>query len=539
MKPKFNPNYLHRGAVVVAATAAIAPSVALAADQKPMNVIYIMSDDHAAHAIGAYGSRLAPLNPTPVIDQYLADDGMLFTNCFCTNSISAPSRACIMTGQYSHHNGVLTLEEDLEEDQQYLARAFKDMGYQTAMVGKWHLGCEPSAFDFYSVLEGQGTYFDPEFYSSEVPNREYPNNKVKTKGYSSDVITNITMDWLKEKRDPNKPFFIMHHYKAPHDMFEFAPRYKYYLEDDMIPEPASLYDNSKWGSEGTRGKNDSLRHIIGTSISSRHNARTYTNIYHIEEEDPDTATHLAYQEYLKRYLRCVKGVDDNLARLFDYLKKEGLWENTIIVYTGDQGMTLGEHDFQDKRWMYEESYRMPFIVRDPRSHYRGEKTDVMINNIDFAPTLIDMVGGEIPEQMDGRSFAPVFDGGRPDNERHELYYRYWMHMIHHDIPAHIGIRTKDYKLILFYGRHFTLEREGEKSMSWLKVSNLVTPTPVSFELYDMKNDPFESTNLAEDPAYADVMKDMKKRLKKLREEVGDTDEHYPHIKKIIDEALKK
>lgn len=409
--------------------------VGVAAQQKQMNVIYIMSDDHTSQAIGAYGSRLAVLNPTPTIDE-LARDGMLFENCFCTNSISTPSRACIMTGQYSHRNKVLTLDEVLQPDQEYLVDEFHNMGYQTAMIGKWHLGCEPSHFDYYSVFNGhggQGEYFDPTFLTSDVTDKKWPNNQIKKMGYSSDIVTNLAIDWLKNRRDKSKPFFMMHHYKAPHDMFEYAPRYEYYLDDVEVPVPLSLFDTDKWGSEGTRGKNDSLRHFIGTSVSSRHEIRNYVMEYKCNTGDEMENTYLAYQHYLKSYLRCVKGVDDNLKRLFDYLKKEGLWENTIIVYTGDQGMILGEHDLQDKRWMYEESQRMPFIVRDPRCPYKGAKSDLMINNIDFAPTLIEMVGGKEPSYMDGKSFASVFEGKKPENWKDAVYYRYWMHMIHHDV----------------------------------------------------------------------------------------------------------
>lgn len=526
----------------LATVIAVVPTVCSMAQEKPMNVIFIMSDDHTSQAIGAYGSHLVKLNPTPNIDE-LASDGVVFDNCFCTNSISTPSRACIMTGQYSHHNEVLTLDEKLDVDRQYLVKEFSKMGYQTAMVGKWHLKNEPANFDYYKVLNGhggQGEYFNPTFLTNEISNKEWPKNQVKTNGYSSDVITNITIDWLKNRRDKNKPFFLMHHYKAPHDMFEYAPRYKYYLEDTEVPVPESLYNQDGWGSEATRGKNDSLRHFIGTSISRRHENRSYAEDYKINTGDPKKDTYEAYQRYLKDYLRCVKGVDDNLKRLFDYLKKEGLWENTIIVYTGDQGMMLGEHDLQDKRWMYDESMRMPFIVRDPKSKQRGVHNDLMINNIDFAPTLIELAGGKAPEYMDGKSFADVFEGKTPANWKDEVYYRYWMHMIHHDIPAHIGIRTKDYKLILFYGRHYDEKTMGTPSMWWLrdKGSHKVVQTPVAFELYDLKKDPMEMKNVANDPEYKDVLKDMKVRLAKLREKVGDTDEKYPKIKAIIDNALK-
>ena len=511
-------------------------------EEKQMNVIYIMSDDHTSQAIGVYGSRLAELNITPNIDA-LANDGMIFDNCFCTNSISTPSRACIMTGQYSHHNKVHTLDDSLSTDRQYLVKEFKKMGYQTAMVGKWHLKNEPVNFDYYKVLNGhggQGEYFNPTFLTNEVEEEKWPKNQVTSQGYSSEVITNITLDWLKNKRDKNKPFFIMHHYKAPHDMFEYNPFYADFLDDVEVPVPESLYNQDGWGSEATRGKNDSLRHYIGTSISQRHQYRNYVDMYKVNTGDKKKDTYMAYQRYLKDYLRCVKGVDENLKRLFDYLKKEGLWDNTIIVYTGDQGMMLGEHDLMDKRWMYEESLRMPFIVRDPRQKDRGKHSGLMINNIDFAPTLIEMAGGMAPEYMDGKSFASVFDGKEPDNWKDATYYRYWMHMIHHDIPAHIGIRTNDYKLILFYGRHYDENRQNELTMPWqrkTKGSNTTAPTPVAFELYDLKKDPMEMHNVVNDPKYKDVFESLKARLKELRIQIGDTDEEYPKIKEIIEKQL--
>ncbi|MCW2118479.1 sulfatase-like hydrolase/transferase, partial [Flavobacterium sp. 7A] len=336
-------------------------SISQRSSNKQPNIIYIMSDDHTAQAIGAYGSRLAKLNPTPTIDK-LAAEGMLFENAFVTNSICTPSRACIITGQYSQTNGVLDLDGELDPAKEYLPMEMKKLGYTTAMIGKWHLKNEPSAFDYYKVLHSQGKYFNPTFF--EKGKGEWMKNEVKSVGHSTDVITDITLDYL-QKRDKSKPFFIMHHYKAPHDMFEFAPRYADYLKDVEIPEPASLYFQPNFGSEATVGKNGKLGAVIGSSVSDRHLYRNYVNMLLKDTVSGTIATHLAYQEYLKRYLRCVKGVDDNLARLFEYLKKEGLWENTVIVYTGDQGMMLGEHDLIDKRWMYDESMRMPFIVHYP------------------------------------------------------------------------------------------------------------------------------------------------------------------------------
>ena len=425
------------------------------------NIIFIMSDDHTYNAVGAYQQRLASVNPTPVLDE-LARGGMLFTNVFCTNSICTPSRANILTGQYSQTNGVLDLDGRLPESQQYLPTELKKLGYQTAVIGKWHLKDSPEAFDYYNVLPVQGKYFDPILYTREGGDTTFIRNfsgGVKReisghqyKGHSSDVITDLTLDWLEAKRDKSAPFFLMHHYKAPHDDFEFAPRYEDYLENVHIPEPESMYDQPQFGSEAVRGANDSLIHEIGTSVSDRHRYRSYTAQYKISTKPQEKATSEAYQEYLKRYLRCVKGVDDNLKRLFDYLKANDLWENTVIVYTGDQGMMLGEHDYMDKRWMYDEAMRMPFIMSYPAGIEAGSKSDLLVNNTDFAPTLLELAGGTVPDYMQGKSFARTTKGRAQDEWREGTYYRYWMHLVHHDVPAHFGIRTKDYKLIFLLRR---------------------------------------------------------------------------------------
>ncbi|RED95233.1 sulfatase family protein [Marinoscillum furvescens] len=499
------------------------------APKKP-NIIFIMSDDHTTQAFGIYGSRLADLNPTPTLDE-LGNNGIIFDNAYCSNSICTPSRATIMTGQYAHVNGVLDLDGSLNEAKQYLPKEMKKLGYETAIIGKWHLKEEPAAFDYYEVLKLQGDYFDPTFrVRGEKP---WPQNTNKYEGHSTDVITDLTINWLKN-RDKEKPLFLMHHYKAPHDMFEFAPRYESYLADTEIPEPANLYHQPNFGSEATRGKNDSLLHRIGTSIGRRHPIRNYTQDFDISEElDDKTAKHEAYQEYLKRYLRCVKGVDDNLKRLFDYLKASGEWDNTIIIYTGDQGFMLGEHDYMDKRWMYEESMRMPFIVRHPQGQ-KGLRSDLLINNADYGPTMLALAGGEVPEYMQGKSFASlVTDGEAPTNWRSATYYRYWMHMMHHDNPSHFGIRTADYKLIFYYGLPYNTEKLGTPSMPWKKNSFMIEQTPAAWELYDLKKDPTEVNNVYNDPAYAEVVADLKQQLKELRTEIGDTDEKYPHLLEVI------
>ena len=533
--------------------------------QKP-NIIYIMADDHTTQAFGIYGSRLASLNPTPTLDK-IANEGIIFENCFVNNSICVPSRAAILTGQNSQANGVLDLEGELPMDKQYLPIEMKKLGYQTALVGKWHLKAQPN-FDYYNVFTDhnqQGSYFDPNLSETGMTYNADDVKKMGTKnhkGHSSDVITDLSINWLKNKRDKSKPFILFHHFKAPHDDFENAPRYDDYLKDVFIPEPESLYDNENNGSIATRGKNDSLTRIIGSSVSHRNLIRNqamnlytdsiiyknYRNANDIKPEEyvqwkmtSDEKKHTSdvYQEYLKRYLRCVKGVDDNVARLIQYLKDEGLYENTIIVYTGDQGFMLGEHDYIDKRWMYDESMRMPFFVRYPDKIKAGLKTDAIINNTDFAPTLIELAGGVIPNQMQGHSFKTILETGEePKDWQQSTYYRYWMHLAHkHQNPAHFGIRTKEYKLIFYYGKYWVDTKDPKAT--WNKVSwgnDFTTDTPVSWEFYDLKKDPKEMNNSYDNPAFKNIIEDLKEQLKAKRKELNEEDgEKFPHIQKVIDE----
>ncbi|MBK1875939.1 sulfatase family protein [Pelagicoccus mobilis] len=504
--------------------------VELQAKAKQPNIIFIMSDDHAANAIGAYGSRLAGLDLTPNLDR-LAEEGILFENAFCNNSICTPSRASIITGQYPQTNGVLDLDHKLGPEKQYLPKELKKLGYSTAVIGKWHLKKEPAAFDYYKVLPSQGKYFNPTFL--EKGKGEWPKNKVESEGHSTDVITDLSIDYLKNL-DKSKPFFLMHHYKAPHDFFEYAPRYEEFLAKTEIPEPSSLYYQPNWGSEGTRGKDGSLENYIGTSVSDRHMYRNYNDIFLDGKFEGNEATHLAYQRYMKDYLRCVKGIDDNLGRFFDYLKKEGLWENTVIIYTGDQGMMLGEHDLQDKRWMYEESMQMPYIMHYPKMIESGRVTDLLVNNTDFAPTMIELAGGKTPDYMQGKSFKRTLEGKEEKDWRKATYYRYWMHIIHHYVPAHFGVRTKDYKLIFYYGKHYLPEEEF-KNFYWGKTYHgIEKETPHTWEFYDLKNDPQEMVNRYNNPEYKHIIAQLKEELKRQRIELNETDEAYPEIQAIVD-----
>ncbi|MDZ8120034.1 sulfatase family protein [Pontiella agarivorans] len=500
------------------------------ADTKP-NILFVMSDDHTSQAIGAYGGRLAALNPTPTIDS-IAAEGMVMENAFCQNAICTPSRACIMTGQSSAVNGCPTLQDELPADRQYLALELKKAGYQTAVIGKWHLHAKPAAFDYYKVLPGQGRYFDPIFYETGATGvnkyrKKVYEDSVMMTGHSSDCIADSALDWFKEKRDPKKPFYLSLHFKAPHDYFEYAPRYEKYLADVTIPEPENMRDRKNNGSIATRGYKDELVSYIGTSVGRRNTRRNYSQAEGHgawaktldQSRSDEQIMGDTYQIYLKAYLRCVKGVDDNLKRVIDYLKAEGLYDNTIIIYTGDQGFYLGEHDYIDKRWAYEESMRMPFIVRYPKSVKVG-RSDAMVENIDYAPTLLDFAGVNTPDYMQGRSFKGVLETGKESaDSKQSAYYHYWMHMASHDNPGHIAIRTKRYKLILFYGAPMDADQPQ---------------TPPGWELYDLKSDPTEDNNVYDNPEYAGVIETLKEQLRTRRAELGEDDPKFPFNKVIND-----
>ncbi|MFZ9746702.1 MAG: sulfatase [Opitutaceae bacterium] len=497
----------------VVAAIALAASVRATTPARP-NILWIMSDDHAAEAIGAYGGILAKLDPTPTLDR-LARDGARFTNVFCTNSICTPSRATLLTGQYSHVHGVKTLDGRIPAAQQTLPRLIGAVGYQTAMIGKWHLGEEPAAFDYYCVLPGQGWYFNPVF--QRKGRGPWPKNEFRFEGYDSvhvdDAVTRLSIEWLKQ-RDRSRPFFLMHHFKSPHDNFENAERYDFLYEHDTIPEPASLHAVPNAGSAATTGQ--------GTSVGKRNTRRNMGDHMFVDRSLPDDVyQRTAYQRYLKKYLRCVRGVDDSIARLLEHLKTSGDLEDTIILYTSDQGFMLGQHDYIDKRWMYEPSLRMPFIVHYPRGVRPGTVSDALINNTDFAPTLLDLAGVSAPADMPGRSFRAMLEGRPvPADWRTATYYRYWMHLAHHDNPAHYGLRTADYKLIFFYG--LPLDARGA----------LPTPTTPGWELYDLRRDPEETKNVYADPAHAATVRQLKAELLRVKQEIGDTDEKYPELMQV-------
>ncbi|HET7559722.1 MAG TPA: sulfatase [Limnochordia bacterium] len=451
------------------------------------NILFIMSDDHAAHAISCYGSRI---NQTPNIDR-IAAGGMRLDNCLCTNSICAPSRATILTGLYSHLNGVETLDDKFDGRQPNVAKQLQAAGYQTAIVGKWHLGHggehDPTGFDYWNVLPGQGAYHDPVLIEG--------GERKQHQGYVTDIITDLSLDWLR-RRDPERPFFLLCHHKAPHRPWEPDAKHAQMYEDIDIPEPATFDDDYSERSAAAAA----AKMRIDRDLTERD----------LKQPPPDGLSPEAlkrwkYQRYIKDYLRCVASIDDNVGRLLDYLDETGLAEETIVIYTSDQGFFLGDHGWYDKRFFYEESLRMPFLIRYPKEIAAGSSDDHIVLNVDFAPLWLDYAGLSVPTAMQGRSFRPMLRKEAPGDWRTSMYYRYFMHLAHHNVYAHYGVRTDRYKLIYYYKTE---------------------PAPPEWELFDLEHDPCELHNRYHDPAYADQVAALKRELLRLREEVGDVSEPW-------------
>jgi arylsulfatase A-like enzyme len=470
-------NFLAFAAVILFA----APN--FAADPPPPNILYIMADDHAAHAVSAYGSKI---NKTPNIDR-LATGGMRFDRCFVTNSICTPSRATILTGQYSHINGVPVFNH-IDGNRPTLAKYLQAAGYHTGMIGKWHLGTDPTGFDLWNILPGQGVYHDPVFIDM--------GKKRQIKGYATDVITDLSIDFIKD-RPKDKPFFLMCHHKAPHRPWEPDEKHAKMFENVEIPEPETFNDDYATRSDAAREATMRIDRDLTPQDVKRKPPDGLT---------PEQLKKWKYQRYMRDYLACVASVDDNIGRLLDYLDKNGLAENTIVIYTSDQGFFLGDHNWFDKRFMYEESLRMPFLVRWPGKIKAGSVANAMILNADFAPTLLDAAGQKVPEDMQGRSFLPVLRGETPKDWRTSMYYRYYHYPMHHKVQPHYGVRTDRYKLIYF-----------NKIKQW--------------ELFDLEKDPHELKNLYADPAQADTLKKLKDELYRLKKELKDDDQFENELPK--------
>ncbi|MBI5085793.1 MAG: sulfatase [Acidobacteria bacterium] len=459
--------------------------------RKRPNILYIMADDHASHAISAYGSTI---NRTPHIDR-LARDGSRLDNCFCTNSICTPSRAVILTGQYSHVTGVKTLNDPLDPARQNVAKLLRDGGYSTGMIGKWHLHKDPSGFDYWNILPGQGAYYDPVFIEM--------GEKKKHTGYCTDLIGDFSLDWLKrwdasKKRD--NPFFLMCHHKAPHRPWQPGPKYASMLRDVKVDEPNSLYDDYADRAAAAR---------LATMRVGEHMTKTDVKVDLPPNLKGNDLRRWAYQLYIKDYLRCIQSVDDNVGKLLNWLSSTGHEEDTVVIYTSDQGFFLGDHGWFDKRFMYEESLRMPFLIRYPREIKPSVNHDITLN-LDFAETFLDYARLKVPADMQGRSFRQNLHGKAPADWRKSMYYRYWMHLADHGVAAHYGVRTERYKLIYYYGK--ALGSSGAINQD----------RPPEWELFDLLKDPREMRNVYADPSYAMVVSDMKKELSRLQQNYGDT-----------------
>ncbi len=458
------------------------------------NLVFIMSDDHAAHAISAYGSRITT---TPNLDR-LAADGVLFENAFCTNSICAPSRAAILTGTYNHTNGVTTLDTPLDNSLWTFPQQLQASGWQTAMIGKWHLGhgpgADPTGFDHWRVLPGQGHYYNPVMLEPE-------GRVVERGGYVTDLITDDCIDWIN-RRDHDQPFALFCHHKAPHRSWEPPPKYWTVDEDRHVPWPETFLDDLSGRANVVQSVQMRMMDLdpivdLGAPVPEGLSDR--------EELD------WRYQRYIKRYLGCVASIDDNVGRLLDHLDTTGLADNTIVVYTSDQGFFLGDHGWFDKRLMYEESLRMPLLVRWPEGVVEpGRRIGEIVVNVDFGPTLLDVCGVQIPDEVQGRSFKPMLENKSVDDWPTSMYYRYWMHRDSaHLCPAHYGVRTETHKLICYYN-----DPMGQPGANG--------PTdPIEYELFDLVADRFEVNNVFADPAYDDVKGELLLELRRLQTELGD------------------
>ncbi len=464
------------------------------------NILFLFTDDHATQAISAYGGPLGEIAPTPNLDR-IAEEGMLFRKCYVTNSICGPSRAVVLTGKYSHLNGFQSNGDTFDGSQQTAPKLLKKAGYQTAIVGKWHLKSEPTGFDHYEVLKGQGQYYNPGLLTNGERKRHV--------GYTTDIITDRSIDWL-ENRDPDKPFFLMSQHKAPHGRWEPALRHLEFLEDVEVPEPPGLFDDYSGRSPAAAQHEMGIADHMGEArlmikYSSKHTPEQYAKFdaFFRPKNEAFLAANLKgkdrtrwhYQRYIKNYLRCVKAVDENIGRLLAYLDENGLAENTIVIYSSDQGFYLGEHGWFDKRWMYEESFRTPLMVRWPGVVEKGVVNNQdIVSNIDYAPTFLRMAGAEVPEDIQGESLIPVLKGQTPANWRKSHYYHYY-EAGGHGVPVHYGVTDGRYKLIRF---------PDPKLDTW--------------EFYDLETDPNEMESRFDDSSLKEQQAKMMQELKTLRDE---------------------
>ncbi len=463
---------------------------------KRPNIVFIFTDDHASHAMSCYGSKV---NKTPNLDR-IAAEGVKFQNCFCTNSLCGPSRAVILTGKHSHLNGFIDNRSTFDASQQTFAKLLQKSGYQTSVIGKWHLVSNPTGFDHYEILVGQGPYYNPPMIRD--------GEKVRHTGYTTSVITDLALDWLKNQRDPNKPFMLMFQHKAPHREWQPGPGYFDLYKDVEIPEPATLFDDYEGRGTAAKTQDMSMEKTL-TPLDLKLVPPNYLNeeqlaMWHEAYDEENEAFRKAdlkgkdlvrwkYQRYIKDYLRSVAAVDDSVGQMLDYLDESGLAENTVVFYSSDQGFYLGDHGWFDKRFMYEESLRMPFLCRWPGVTKPGSVNEDLVQNLDFAETFLDIAGVEVPKDMQGRSIVPLLKGETPSDWREAVYYHYYEYPAVHAVQRHYGVRTDRYKLIHFYNID-------------------------EWELYDLKSDPDELRNVVNESQYKEVIADLKSKLTDLREQ---------------------
>ena len=499
----------NRKTVLTLFTFVVALTTAIQAADKRPNILFIFTDDHAAHSISAYGSKV---NKTPNLDR-IGNGGMVFENCFCTNSLCGPSRAVIQTGKYSHLNGFLMNGNKFDGHQQTFPKLLKKAGYETAVIGKWHLGehMPPQGYSYSEVLVGQGPYYNPPMLRDV--NGDGNQKRIKYTGYTTDIITDLALEWLKNSRDEEKPFMLMYQHKAPHREWAPGPKYLHMYDDVKIPEPENLFDDYK-----TRGRaaHEQDMTIVKTMTPrdlkltpppylNEEQLKVWNAAYKPKNEafrkanlKGDDLVRWKYQRYMKDYLRCIASVDDNIGRVLDYLDESGLAKNTVVIYSSDQGFFLGDHGWFDKRFMYEEAYRQPLLVRWPGVTKPGSRDKHIVSNIDFAETFLGIAGVSIPDDMQGHSLVPLLQGKDPADWRKSHYYQYYEFLndrrTAHMVRRHYGVRTDRYKLIHFYNID-------------------------EWELYDLEADPLEMTNIYNEPQYKGLVKELKAEIKRLQKEL--------------------
>ena len=516
-----NRNQLNRSLLAFAALQ-VMPLSLFAQGERP-NILYIMCDDHAMQAISAYGSPISKLAPTPNIDR-LAERGMKFNEAFVENSLSTPSRACLMTGLYSHQNGQRQLAEGIDSTKTFFSELLQGAGYSTAVVGKWHMSCSPKGFDYYHVLDDQGQYYNPTFASTG----QYGNFKQEM-GYATDLITDHAIEYLNN-RDKNKPFCLLVHHKAPHRLWMPNTKYVSKYANVNFPLPETLWDDYETrGSAASTQKmsidkymemvrdlkvpemydpstpegRDSYAGLMGEMNRMTPQQRAIIDAYYMPRNREFLSKNLTgkeliewkYQNYIRDYMAVIASVDESVGRLLDYLDKNNLSDNTIIVYTSDQGFYMGEHGWFDKRFMYEESFRTPLLVYLPSGKHGDIKE--MVQNIDYAPTILDLAGVNIPSDIQGVSFLPLLEGKKVKNWRKSLYYHYYEYPAEHSVCKHYGVRTSRYSLIHFY----------DDVNSW--------------ELYDLKKDPEQMHNIYGEKGTEKLTKKLKDELHKLQDQYDD------------------